>query len=67
MQAGAGADVAAAAYPASFAVAYLNSPRVAASFWAAWQTLLVVLLVVAGGPVWVWRVSGADRVGTDAR
>jgi len=57
MQAGAGAAVAAARHPASFAVSYSNPASLTGSFWYAWQTMLVVLLVLAGGPVWVWRVS----------
>jgi hypothetical protein len=52
-----GADAAAARRPASFSVSYLNPPALSSSFWYAWQTMLVVLLVLGGGPVWVWRVS----------
>lgn len=26
------------------------------AFWYAWQTILIVLLIVLGGPWWVWRV-----------
>ncbi|KIY92883.1 putative Meckelin [Monoraphidium neglectum] len=51
-----GADAAAARRPASFSVSYLNPPALSSSFWYAWQTMLVVLLVLGGGPVWVWRV-----------
>jgi hypothetical protein len=57
MQRGEGAAVAAARWPASFSVAYSNAASLTRSFWYAWQTMMVVLLVLAGGPVWVWRVS----------
>jgi hypothetical protein len=26
------------------------------AFWYAWQTILIVLLIVVGGPWWLWRV-----------
>ncbi|GBF95222.1 meckelin [Raphidocelis subcapitata] len=57
LQADGGAASAAARAPASFSVSYSNAPQLARSFWYAWQTLLVVLLVVCGGPVWAWRVA----------
>jgi hypothetical protein len=57
MQQGEGPAVAAVRVPASFSVAFSNAPSQTRSFWLAWQTMMVVLLVVAGGPVWVWRVS----------
>jgi hypothetical protein len=28
----------------------------AGAFWFAWQTILIVLLIVVGGPWWVWRL-----------
>lgn len=28
----------------------------AGAFWYTWQTILIVLLIVLGGPCWVWRV-----------
>ncbi|KAI8463954.1 MAG: Meckelin [Monoraphidium minutum] len=56
LQAGDSPEAAAARAPATFAVSYLNPPALIGSFWYAWQTMLVVLLVLGGGPVWVWRV-----------
>lgn len=56
MQAPTTPAAAAARWPAAFAVSYANAPSLTGSFWYAWQTMLVVMLVLAGGPVWVWRV-----------
>jgi hypothetical protein len=39
-----------------FKVSYLNPPVLNSSFWYAWQTMLIVVLVILGGPVWIWRV-----------
>lgn len=64
MQAGSSDAAAAARYPASFLAYYSNPASLTSSFWYAWQTMLVVLLVLAGGPVWVWRVSGVGLSGS---
>lgn len=63
MQAGGGAAAAAARWPAAFSVSYANAASLTGSFWYAWQTMLVVMLVLAGGPVWVWRVSVCEHKG----
>lgn len=42
--------------PASFSVAYGNPGSLTGSFWSSWRTMLAVLLVLVGGPLWVWRV-----------
>ena len=60
MQAASSGPAVAARAPASFAVSYGNPPALAGAFWYAWQTMLVVLLVLVGGPLWVWRVSGGS-------
>jgi hypothetical protein len=31
-------------------------PFFSGAFWYAWQTILIVLLIVVGGPWWLWRV-----------
>jgi hypothetical protein len=66
MQAGSGGAAAAARWPASFSVSYSNPPALTGAFWYAWQTMLVVLLVLGGGPVWVWRVSVVTRPAVQA-
>lgn len=45
-----------AALPASFQVGYVNDTALQARFWAAWQTMLIVLLVLVGAPLWIWRM-----------
>ena len=59
MQAGPSPEAVAVRRPAVFRVSYLNPPSLTGAFWYAWQTMLVVLLVVGGGPIWVWRVSAS--------
>ena len=50
------AAAAAVTSPASFSVSYLNPQALNGSFWYAWQTMLIVVLILLGGPVWIWRV-----------
>lgn len=45
-----------AKYPASFTVSYNNDPAITSSFWYSWQTILIVILTLVGGPIWIWRV-----------
>lgn len=42
--------------PATFSVIYTNPPALNGAFWNSWQIMLIVLLVVVGGPVWIWLV-----------
>ena len=56
MEVGQGAALEALRRPASFSVAYLNAPSLSGAFWRAWQAVLVIALVLGGGPVWVWKV-----------
>uniref|UniRef100_A0A383WB01 Meckelin n=1 Tax=Tetradesmus obliquus TaxID=3088 RepID=A0A383WB01_TETOB len=42
--------------PAAFSVTYTNPPQLTGAFWYSWQTMLIVLLILVGCPVWVWRV-----------
>jgi hypothetical protein len=37
-------------------VAYTNPLELSGEFWYAWQTILIVLLLLVAGPWWGWRM-----------